>query len=166
MLLDGLEPELHSRGTGRSGAGSSDWRGAGGPGAGGEGARAGSCGSWGTRLGSDGNGPRTGLSWGLRNGARTSSSGPGAGSNWPGRLGSNRSGPGLEGGVEDGEGSWARSSGLLLQTSTTKVDERLLELDGSGLSLDLLHLRLGRSSGLRLGKVDSGYGRSRSHGTR
>lgn len=156
MLLDGLEPELHSRGTGRSGAGGSDGRGA----------RAGSCGSGGTRLGSDGNGSRTGLSGGLRNGARTSSNGPGAGSNWPGGLGSNRSGPGLEVGVEDGEGSGARSSGLL-HTSTTKVDERLLELDGSGLSLDLLHLRLGGgSSGLRLGKIDSGYGRSRSHGTR
>ena len=160
-MLDGLEPELHSGGTGRSGASGSNGSWASGPGAGGNGARAGSYG-----LGSDGNGSGTGLSWGLRNGARTSSSGPGAGSNWPGRLGSNRSGPGLEGGVEDGEGSWARSSGLLLQTSTTKVDERLLELDGSGLSLDLLHLRLGRSSGLRLGKVDSGYGRSRSHGTR
>lgn len=160
MLLDGLEPELHSGGTGRSGASGSNRSWASGPGAGGDGARAGSYG-----LGSDGNGSGTGLSWGLRNGARTSSNGPGAGSNGSGRLGSDRGGPGLEVRVEDGEGSGTRSSGLL-NTSTTEVDERLLEGNGSGLSLDLLHLRLGGSSGLRLGKVDSGYGRSRSHGTR
>ena len=96
-------------------------------------------------------------------------------------MGSHRSGPGLlEGGVEDGEGSGARCSILLLHSSATEVDERL-EGHRSGrlsLRLSLLHLRLelDGSSGLRLGnnrpgrlglgKIDGGNRRSRGHGTR
>ena len=178
MLLDGLEPELHSGDTSGSGAGCGDRSRAGGnrAGAGSYGPRAGGSWAGASRLGSDGNGSGTGLSRTLGDRAGASGNGPGAGG-----LGSNRGGPGLlESRVEDSEGSGARSSILLLHSSTTEVDERLESHRSGRLSLRLsllqLRLELDGSSGLRLGnngpgrlglgKIDGGNRRSRGHGTR